>query len=112
MTAGDRTPRAPFWYAPAVIAAAIALAPRPGAAAPGRWFANLEGSFSFLGQLVSGEAAIGSFAYRVAGGFRPSAGLHRSSAPAGRPAGLEVVSGRDAEWSPAFGVPSEIGRRV
>jgi len=73
MTARGRAPRAPLWYAPAVIAAAIALAPRPGAAAPGRWFANLEGSFSFLGQLVSGEAAIGSFAYRVAGGFRPSA---------------------------------------
>jgi len=73
MTARDRWPRATLWFAPAVIAAAIALAPRPAAAGAGKWFAGAEGNFSFLGQLVSGEAAIGSFAYRVAGGYRPSA---------------------------------------
>jgi hypothetical protein len=57
----------------AALALALALAPVPGAAGERRWFVGAEGNFSFLGQLVSGEAAIGSFAYRVAGGFRPSA---------------------------------------
>jgi len=78
MTAGDRrldTTRrtALLWSASAVVAAAIALAPSPGNAGTGKWFAGLEGNFSFLGQLVSGEPALGSFAYRVAGGYRPSA---------------------------------------
>jgi len=62
-----------LWIASVAVAAAIALAPRPGAAGAGRWFVGLEGNFSFLGQLVSGQAALGSFAYRLAGGYRPSA---------------------------------------
>jgi hypothetical protein len=78
MTARDSRPDTPhrtalLWTASAVAAAAIALAPGPAAAGPGKWFASVEGNFSFLGQLVSGQAALGSFAYRVAGGYRPSA---------------------------------------
>ena len=78
MSAGDRTLRARRgaalpWFAAASLAMALALAPGTGNAGKGKWFAGIEGNFSFLGQLISGEAAPGSFAYRVAAGYRPSA---------------------------------------
>jgi len=78
MSAGDRTLRARRGAAlpgsaAAVLAMALVLAPGTGNAGTGKWFAGIEGNFSFLGQLISGEAALGSFAYRVAAGYRPSA---------------------------------------
>lgn len=79
MTAPNRTSRAPRGRAPAGFAAAalaLALALAPGTSSAdgaGRWFGGLEAGFSFLGQLVSGEPALGSFAYRAAFGWRPSA---------------------------------------
>jgi len=78
MTPSDRTPcarqsTALLWPAAALLATAVALSPGRCDAGARRWFAGLEGNFSFLGQFVSGDAAIGSFAYRVVAGYRPSA---------------------------------------
>jgi hypothetical protein len=67
-----REPRRPAipWLRAAALAAALTLAPGTGGAGEARWFAGVEGNFSFLGQLVSGRAALGSFAYRAVGGLR------------------------------------------
>jgi len=78
MTSSDRTRRsrpstALLWPAAALLATSLALAPARCDAGARRWFAGLEGNFSFLGQLVSGDASIGSFAYRAVAGYRPSA---------------------------------------
>jgi hypothetical protein len=61
-------------HAAAIAAVALALSAR-AACAHGvppkiRWFAASEANLSFLGQFASGEAAIGSVAYRLGGGFR------------------------------------------
>jgi hypothetical protein len=55
----------------AVLAAvALALLPCEGAADGTRWFASSEADLAFLGQIASGEPALGAAAYRVAAGFR------------------------------------------
>lgn len=73
MTARRRTRTAILWTAALLAAAALVTCPRPACARDRRWFAAAEANVSFLGQIVSGKAALGSFAYRLAAGYRTGA---------------------------------------